>query len=78
MWCGMPLPDNKELYFRTVLFWDVMHGIVVILCRCFGTTYRLCFQGSRNPKRKHFLLELLTFEQATDKYYQNVLPLYTA
>jgi hypothetical protein len=75
------ITDSNEFYLRIALFWDIVQRIVVISCRRFGTTYRSCFQGSRNPERKPFFLDLLTLEHATDTLYQNVgkdLPLYTA
>jgi len=31
---------------RTALFWVVTQRVVVIPCRCFGTTYRSHLQGS--------------------------------
>jgi len=30
---------------RSALYREITHGIVVILCRCFGTTYRSNLQG---------------------------------
>jgi hypothetical protein len=52
------ITDNNKLYLRCALFWDIRQCIVVISCRRFGITYRSCFQGSRNPKKKTIFLEI--------------------
>jgi len=39
-----------EIILSSALFWDVTQLIIVIPCRRFGTIYRSCLLGSRNPR----------------------------
>jgi hypothetical protein len=41
-----------------VLFRDVTSRWVVVLYRCFGTSYRFHLQGSRSPRRTYCLLKV--------------------
>jgi hypothetical protein len=58
--------SSASMLMRSVLFWDITQRRVVIIYRCFGTTYLSHLQGSRSPRRKELLhFDFLTLEDGT-------------